>query len=328
MIIIPKGEPVVENLNSFYLDIDKMIEHFQGELGSGCVHFSSPSDEGLIFFDKDDLLNGVLKNDRGETVGDAAIKLIVKAAAVQNFTVDIFKIESDKVYFWANIPYAKKIHSNLSTQFTDLEKLVKNMSSEKLTGFIDISINNEKEGGFIFFSNGELVGEFYSGNSRNLTTSKNELALLFQETKSKGGVFNVSGIPVRSGGNAPKRNAPADPVEPSNPFGILEELLDVFEKLITSQKKLRLDYNNLLKKKFLEKVVKYEFLDPFAAEFKYVNKTVHYKGKSNIKVVIFGVVECVRELATDLNLLPLLTSQLKSWAEKYDKEIKLFNIRF
>ena len=78
MIIIPKGKPVVQNLNSFYLVINKMIEHFQGELGSGCVHFSSSSDEGLIFFDKDDLLNGVLKNSNGETIGDAAIKQIIR----------------------------------------------------------------------------------------------------------------------------------------------------------------------------------------------------------------------------------------------------------
>jgi len=108
MIIIPKGEPVVENLNSFYLDINKMLEHFQGVLGSGCVHFRSSSDEGLIYFDKDDLLNGVLKNPGGETIGDAAIKHIIKASAFQNFTIDIFKIEPDKVYFWANIPNAKK----------------------------------------------------------------------------------------------------------------------------------------------------------------------------------------------------------------------------
>ena len=49
------------------------------------------------------------------------------------------------------------------------------MSSEKLTGFIDISINNEKEGGFIFFSNGELVGEFYSGANKDPNTSKKDL---------------------------------------------------------------------------------------------------------------------------------------------------------
>jgi hypothetical protein len=326
MIIIPKEKPIVENLNSFYLNIDKMIEHFQGELGSGCVHFSSSSTEGLIFFDKDDLLNGVLKNATGETIGDAAIKLIIIAAREQNFKIDIYKIQPDKVYFWANIPYAKKIHSNLSTQFTDLQKLIKNMVSEKLTGFIDISINNEKEGGFIFFSNGELVGEFYSGtNKDNPDNHKKDLELLFEETTSKGGTFNVSGIPLKPGKHQFKTQDLAS--GSSDPFAMLEELLVIFETIFSSKKKLRLDFNNALKKKFLEKVAKYEFLDPFSADFKYVNRKISYNGKSNIKDVVLGVVECVRELAYDLNLLNILTSQLKPWAEKFDREIKLLNIQ-
>lgn len=326
MITIPKGKPVVENLNSYYLVINKMIEHFQGELGSGCVHFSSSSVEGVIFFDKDDLLNGVFKNASGETIGDTAIIHIIKASAVQNFTINIYKIDSDKVYFWANIPYAKKIHSNLSTQFTDLEKLIKNMSSEKLTGFIDISIDNGKEGGFIFFSNGELVGEFYSGAGKNQNTSKNDLALLIEETNLKGGVFNVSGIPLKPGMTAIKEKESVS-LASRGRFDMLEELLAIFEKIVASQKKLRIDYNNMLKKKFLEKVTKYEFLDPFTADFKYVNRKIDYVGKSKTKDVMIGVVECVRELANDLNLSSILTSHLQSWFEKFDQEIKQFGIR-
>ena len=52
MLVIPKEKPVVENLNSFYLDIRKLFEHYQGELGSGAVHFKSPSAEAVVFFDK------------------------------------------------------------------------------------------------------------------------------------------------------------------------------------------------------------------------------------------------------------------------------------
>ena len=43
MIIVPKEEPAVENLNSYYLDIRKLIEHYQGEIGSACIHFEAPS---------------------------------------------------------------------------------------------------------------------------------------------------------------------------------------------------------------------------------------------------------------------------------------------
>lgn len=324
MIIIPKWNPVIQNLNSFYLVLNKMIEHFQGELGSGCVHLHSPSDEGLIFFDKDDLLNGVLKNSNGEIIGISAVADIMKASAVQNFKVDIYKIETDKIYFWANIPYAKTIHSNLSTQFTDLKKLIKNMMDEKLTGFIDIIINTDKEGGFVLFSNGELMGAFYTGAHRDPNNSKKNLELLLEETHSKGGVFNVSGIPLIPSTNGIKAK---DPASLSNKYEVIEELLAILEKIIASQKKIRLDYNSMLKKKFLEKVSKYEFLDPFSGDFKYVNGKIYHVGNSETKEVIRGVVECVMELAFELNLTAILKSQLKPWVQRFEREISHFGIR-
>ena len=35
MVVIPKQQPVLENLNVYYLNIRKLLEHFQGEIGTG-----------------------------------------------------------------------------------------------------------------------------------------------------------------------------------------------------------------------------------------------------------------------------------------------------
>jgi len=156
MVIVPKEKAVIENLNSYYLDIKKLFEHCQGDLGSGAIHFKSPSSECAVFFDKDELLTGTFKDKRGEIVGKQAIDSLSKALVNENFAVNIYEIDPEKVYFWANIPNAERIYKDLSTEFTDLEGLIKKMSSEKLTGYIDVSINNGKEGGLIFFSNGEI----------------------------------------------------------------------------------------------------------------------------------------------------------------------------
>ena len=46
MFIVPRKKPVVENLNVYYLDIKKMLEHYQGAIGSGGVYFKSHAAEG------------------------------------------------------------------------------------------------------------------------------------------------------------------------------------------------------------------------------------------------------------------------------------------
>ena len=61
MVVIPRQQPVLENLNIYYLNVRKLLEHFQGEIGSGGVFFKSHTAEGVIFFDQNELLSGFLK---------------------------------------------------------------------------------------------------------------------------------------------------------------------------------------------------------------------------------------------------------------------------
>ena len=142
MIVIPKEQQVVENINAYYIDINKLFEHYQGEIGSGVVYFVSSIAEGAIFFDKDELLNGIIQDKVDEVKGQEAIKRIVEKAAEYSFIISVYKILPDNVYFWSNVPDANKIYKDLSTEFTDLEGLISKMNSEKLPGHIDISIDN------------------------------------------------------------------------------------------------------------------------------------------------------------------------------------------
>lgn len=50
MIIIPREKPAIKNMNSYYLNMQKLIEHYQGELGAGVVYFKAPSMECALFF--------------------------------------------------------------------------------------------------------------------------------------------------------------------------------------------------------------------------------------------------------------------------------------
>ena len=194
MIIIPKERPVIKNLNSYYLDIRKFFEHYQGELGSGGIHFKSSSEEGIIFFDKDELLSGVFHGKDGEIRGKEAIDILIRETAEDNFAINVYSIELSKVYFWANMPAAEEIYRNLSTEFTDLNKLINKMGAEKLTGYIEVSINSVDDSGLIFFINGDIIGGSYSWVGGEVNGSKKSQDLLIQKTKESGGVFNVSRI--------------------------------------------------------------------------------------------------------------------------------------
>ena len=256
MIVLPKEKPVMKNLNMYYLDIGKLIEHFQGEIGSGGLFFKSANAEGVIFFDTDEILNGYFHVKDNEISGYQAIDRFLETDSEYNFNIDVYRIPQEEVYFWSSLPSADKIYRDLSTEFTDLEGLIKKMVSEKLTGFIDISISNGDEGGLIFMSNGEIIGGSFSWAKDEEIPIKRNLEILISKLEDSGGVFQVSRIPLKNEqvGEQKAENS-TDPL--AGTIKMLEELLGIFENLFASRKDKATDFNKALRQKFVEKAERY-----------------------------------------------------------------------
>jgi len=325
MIIIPREKPVVQNLNSYYLDIHRLLEHYQGELGSGGIHFKSPLAEGIIFFDEDTILNGIFHNKERQVEGSDAIDLLIEALSNNNFSVAVYKIDPARVYFWANLQNVEEYYKNLSTEFTDLEGLIQKMSSEKLTGYIDVSIQGQEEGGLIFFDNGSIIGCFCSWENGELNSTTENQELLILKSKESGGIFNVSRSTLKE--NKSKGVLPKEvPKLQGQVLNMIEGLLIIFEKCVKGNKKIKADFDTLLKRKFVDNADKYDFLDPFAAEFQYAEGKVKFTGKADDQRLAKGVFESALELAEELGLRPQLRKDLAPWMQKYQQEIEKFDL--
>ena len=327
MVIIPRDKPILEYLNTYYLNVKKLLEHYQGEIGTGGVYFKSHAAEGAIFFDKDDLLNGHYKDKQNDVSGMDAIERLLKAGKQQNFVVTIYGIPEDEVYYWASIPTAEKIYKDLSSEFTDLDGLINKMINEKLTGYIDVSIGQGKEAGLIFIINGSITGGSYSWSNGKPTTNKENQKLLIRKTKEQGGVFNVCRLPIfKLQVDKQADNMLIDDIEST--LDMLEELLITFESVLTTTKKVRRDFDKLLKQKFVKNADRYSFLDPFAGELEYSRRHLSYTGDSSNKDLAHGIVDSVKEMALELGVLPRLVSALQPWSDRYVRELSAFGIEF
>jgi hypothetical protein len=331
MIILPKEKPVVQNLNSYYLDINKLLEHFQGELGSGGIHFSSTVAEGVIFFDKDDFLNGIYEDKDVNLKGKEAIHAMIEGVKNYNFAISIYEIHPERIYFWANIPKAEIIYEGLSTEFTDLEGLIRKMSAEKLTGYIDVTIGNGEEGGLIFLNNGQIIGGSFSWSKGELNRTEEGMQPLIKKTKDSGGVFNVMKIPqeMKKEKNEVKATTETKPKKiEAKPLTMIQELLIILERIINNTKNIKTDFNTLLKKKFIEKAEKYSFLDPFANEFTYIEQKVSFTGDASDEALFSGIIESVREMADVQGILSKVRTELGPWSQKYAGVLAKWGVSF
>lgn len=328
MIVTPKEAPVLANLNSYYVRIRRLIEHFQGELGCGVLHFRSYATEGILYFDKDEILNGVFQSKAEQASGSHTVHTLIQSAETTNYNLSIYKVRPEDIYFWSTIPEAKRIYQDLGTEFTDLEGLIKKMQEEELTGFIEALIGKTGDSGLIFFNHGRLCGGSFSWGAGDSVRGAQDRAQLCQLTKEHGGIFHVSRMAPEDN-NRPPLSAAADAAveQPSiRTITALEELMVIFERTVLAQKSRNEDFVTLLNRKFVEKADRYPFLDPFAAEFRYIDKKIDFSGSTTDSELIQGLIESITEIAKELEAMPQFQGNLDTWIKKYESEVATLGI--
>ena len=272
-------------------------------------------------------MSGFFQDKEISISGNDAVERLLTAGDEYNFSVNIYHIGPEEIYFWASIPTAEKIYQNLSTEFTDLEGLIKKMGAEKMTGYIDVTIGGGEENGLIFLINGKIMGGSYSWGNGAPSPSKKHQDLLIQKTKEMGGIFNVCRISVK---NAQTDNQPValKPKKPQAAIVMVEALLNIFEELVLKKRKKKADFQKLLKQKFVENAERFSFLDPFAGEFEYAEQKITLLGRVSDRDLVDGVVAVVNEMARDLGLQSALIKNLDWWSEEYADELALYDVSF
>lgn len=321
MIVVPKDKPVFEGLHTSYLHMEKLLEHFQGSIGSGAIVLHSQDMEGVVFFDSDVILSGILKAEGEELKGQEAIDRILELARQRDFSVSIYAIDAYRIVYWANIPFSRPIYTDLSSEFTDLDGLVQKQRTEGLTGYISAVISGSGEEGLLFFSAGELIGGVYSWASNGLDESRQGLEQLFDKVMEKGAVFNVNKIEPHSEQRQEEVIREAETVDSGEIHAMLEELLTGLERAIEKERRIDEHFSTILRRKFLEKAEEYPFLDPFAAEMEYRDGKLYNYGETSEEEVAKGVGSVAQEIIQEQGLKKRMDKELEDWRSRYSDQI-------
>jgi hypothetical protein len=314
MVIIPKEQPVIENLNSFYVDIDRLLEHYQGEMVSGGVYLKSVSTEAAVFFDNNAILGGVYVSNGTTLNGDEAVDRIISDCKTGNFSISVFEIDPARISYWANIPSAQRIYDNLSTEFTDLQGLMKKMGKEKLTGYIEVVINNEDgKQAWVFFQNGMIIGGVDTWERSNLDRTGEYLKRLIAYTKNSSGIFHVCKVVM---GQETASKGEEVVVQ-------LQKVLTDLEDQLKSRNISAADFERELRKKLVDHADRFAFLDPFAGEFSYAERKLSFEGEASNKELVEGTLTCVLEMAKENEALDSIKQAMQQCLRKHGNGAKI-----
>jgi len=317
MVLFPRNKPVIENLNGYYVDIGKMLEHYQGQLTCGAVHFKASSVEGVVFFDENEPLTGMVDGKSGFLYGTEAVDHLLAAASEVNFTLGVYEVAPDTLYFWTHLPEAHPIYDNLSTEFADLNALAQKMKAEGLTGLIDVQGPDRSDSSIILFENGRVIDVASPLIDPALVDVDRQLEALVAATRNRGGSISVRQIRPAARPEPPASGSSTGKV--GDDLTMLEELMDIFERAVSSQNK---DFHSLFRRQCIANAERFDFLDPFVAEFEYAKNTISFSGDAKQEELARGLLTTLTELAEELGISNQVRHALQNWEKKWGAVLK------
>lgn len=288
-MILPKEKSIYENLNTSFTNFEELLADLKTNHFTGFMRIVYWDYEGILFFDSGSIINALEETEGNRKIEQEAINNLLTKVKEKNGTISVYSLSSDLVTMLAGTVKSEIVYKDLSSDFTNLKKLLEKLNDAQHTGYIEILTGDGKHIATIFIQAGEPIESVLSTENEVIVTAGIQTQL-FEHIQSEGAIFNVykAGIGTHNGSLA----TGAD----------ILPLLDFWGQVIAIiERKLTPDtFNQVFKETLIAKANNYPFLDPFAEEFDYANGKISFEGNiaENFSA---GLGEVIREMLLKLN---------------------------
>jgi hypothetical protein len=188
-MLTPRERPYLDGLNSYYLHLDKFIEHMQGEIGSGAIYCRSPYLELLIYFNENEIISSLLQEKGGKATSLPSFEIIRGSFCSANFSVKVYQLEAHAIFYWAQMPSFQRAKAALKSTEIPLPDLIFRLRQKQFSGFIEVELVNKVDSGILFFNEGERVGGSYTWGTGGMSISDEDYNTLLGRVQSGEGLF-------------------------------------------------------------------------------------------------------------------------------------------
>ncbi|MBN1352511.1 hypothetical protein JXJ21_24140 [candidate division KSB1 bacterium] len=298
-MILPRGKAIYENLNTSFTNFVELLSDLKKNHITGVVSIVFWEYEGLLFLDSGNIINAIEQYEGNRKIGQDAVNRLVTKVKEKDGTISVYGFSSDLIAMLVSTLQSEIVYKELSSDFTNLEKLLEKLKSEQHTGYIEILTNDYQHLATIFIQGGEPIESIIS-NDNNAFAKTDFHDKIHELAKSKGVMFNIyrAGFGTENEALITK----ADALDLLDFWG---RVISIIERRIDPNAFERTFYDILI-----EKADDYPFLDPFAAEFKYANGKIEFAGNIT-KDFITGLSECIQATLQKIPV-PEFKSELES----------------
>jgi hypothetical protein len=314
---VPKGEPVHEGLNTSYVNVGALLADLQVHNFTGYVEVLMKPYEAYVFVDDGAIIGALEQTEASSQVGSNAINGLLVQSQQPGGMVSTYRHASKTIQAIAGIVDSQVVHQGLSSDFTDLNRLVAKLRRDRTAlWYVEVIVGDDRGVGVIFIQDGDPDG-VYSPSVGPMVTGSPALEAMSEAADASGAVFDVYSalIPeppaadtVESVKAVPVPVAPEPQPVPrvSEPGASLDgdgdalaplvvlmsEVVGAIEQVVTARDGAG-SFAIELRAGQLEVAEAYPFLDPFAAEFEYHAGEIAFVGSVDAEEFAVGLGEAL-----------------------------------
>ncbi len=324
----PKGEIIHRNLSTEYTDVPELISTLMSNGFAGIVEIEGTDKKGAFLVASGSILNAFVesKANPAPTVGEEAVKELFSLASRPNQSLNVYKMSAKEVELVAGTLSPEVLFKELSTDFVRLDRFIMKLTSDKLSGYIEILTKHHEPQGTLFLKEGQLVGLYVTDEtgSSHFVGDKTIPAFI-EDVAKKGAIVHVyrsvylplpakADTKIKAGAQATNIKQPTvetkddlpeevlihvdnrTPDHPENGRGefvtALEGVLSEVEKVVDRISEQG-GFQRAFKRALLEKSEVYPYLDPFGNQFDYYEGKVLLDRDVRTEDFAVGVADCL-----------------------------------
>ena len=297
-MLFPKGQPVYENLNTSFAQLDAMLSELQSTQFTGYVHLTAWEYDGILVIDTGEIVNAVETIKNQQRHGPDAAEGIAVKAKEKDGALNVYRLSAELTQLLAGLFDSEPIYKDLSSDLTGLDKLLAKLQNEKHTGYIQIHMTKSKSTASIYLREGQCLDSTLSSRGEVLSGPKtlDDIILMTADEQSSFTVFRCDLAKVYS-----------QHVNLADSF-VRQEMIDLWQVVLRQFETTLADktgaFNTAFKRACIAQATSYPFLDPFAAEFEYKDGSIKFAGQASVVQFNEGLSKTVAQTVHDLAAHP------------------------
>ncbi len=175
MVLLPKGNPVKENVNPGKINLPVALEKLQAGKFCGYLRFDFADETGVIIFENGRLISALFEGNNHRSIAYDAIATIFEKSLGGKGRLNVYRLAPELALSVHALLHGELLYKGQELKLIDIKSLLGRLKEVAMSGCLRIYTNDRVA--LIFYRDGSPLGFFHDGSTEIETTADTSMSV-------------------------------------------------------------------------------------------------------------------------------------------------------